>query len=116
MSLTLAACGTDAYGLANAERTMRQSHSLAQSHLLRVYLKRIGFNPAICVKSIIATHWHDDHIRGLAQVFRECESADFCCSDALKDSEFKDSRNKLIFVLRIRPSGLLQQLLIRNIM
>lgn len=61
-------------------------HSKAPASL--EYLRGIGFNPAICVKSIIATHWHDDHIRGLAQVFHECESADFCCSDALKDSEF----------------------------
>lgn len=53
-----------------------------------LYLKSIGVDPSESVKQIIATHWHDDHIRGLGQIFRECQSAEFVCSEALKTKEF----------------------------
>lgn len=52
------------------------------------YLKQIGVDPCRHVKQIIATHWHDDHIRGLAATVGECESAEFVCSEALKSDEF----------------------------
>jgi len=52
------------------------------------YLQRIGVNPAKAVKQIIATHWHDDHLRGLGQIVRECNSAEFVCSVALNTKEF----------------------------
>jgi len=52
------------------------------------YLKQIGVHPSRDVKQIIATHWHDDHISGLAATIKECESADFVCSEALKSDEF----------------------------
>jgi hypothetical protein len=39
------------------------------------------------VKIIVATHWHDDHIRGLAQTVRRCASAIFYCSSALGEQE-----------------------------
>ena len=51
------------------------------------YLQRIGHNPASAVRLIVATHWHDDHIRGLAEVVRTCEAADFYCSSALCTTE-----------------------------
>ena len=51
------------------------------------YLRRIGHNPASAVRFIVATHWHDDHIRGLAEVVRTCEAADFYCSSALCTTE-----------------------------
>lgn len=37
---------------------------------------------------MIATHWHDDHIRGLGKTFKACDSAEFVCSSALKSDEF----------------------------
>ncbi len=52
------------------------------------YLKRIGVNPAEAVKLIAATHWHDDHIRGLSELFDVCKSADFLMSEALTKREF----------------------------
>lgn len=52
------------------------------------YLQGLGINPAKAVKLIIATHWHDDHIRGLSTIFRVCESARFVCSGALRSQEF----------------------------
>jgi hypothetical protein len=40
------------------------------------------------VKLIVATHWHDDHIRGLASILRQVPNARFGCSSALKTDEF----------------------------
>lgn len=40
------------------------------------------------VRLILATHWHDDHIRGLAAIVRECTKARFACSAALNIDEF----------------------------
>ena len=37
---------------------------------------------------IVATHWHDDHIRGMSQLVATCEKAVFCCASALCQSEF----------------------------
>ncbi len=37
---------------------------------------------------IVATHWHDDHIRGLGKLVETCEDADFACAAALSRSEF----------------------------
>ncbi len=52
------------------------------------YLGQFGIDPSRAVKQIIATHWHDDHIRGLAATVGECESAEFVCSEALRSDEF----------------------------
>ncbi len=51
------------------------------------YLQRIGHDPASAVRLVVATHWHDDHIRGLAKVVRTCAAADFYCSAALRSTE-----------------------------
>jgi metal-dependent hydrolase (beta-lactamase superfamily II) len=52
------------------------------------YLGRIGANPADCVKLIVASHAHDDHIAGLSQIVEQCESAAFVCSAALTKKQF----------------------------
>lgn len=52
------------------------------------YLKKLGVDPEEDVKLVVATHWHDDHIRGLGKIVEECESADFVCSTAIKAKEF----------------------------
>jgi hypothetical protein len=48
------------------------------------YLKRIGVDHRQGVKYIVATHWHDDHIRGLSQLILACPQADVFISDALR--------------------------------
>lgn len=53
------------------------------------YLRKIGVNPSERVVQVIATHWHDDHIRGISQLLRECSSAEFVCADALRADEFR---------------------------
>ena len=52
------------------------------------YLAALGLDPASAVNLIIATHWHDDHIRGMSDLVEACERASFCCSDVLNDREF----------------------------
>lgn len=42
------------------------------------------------VRLIVATHWHDDHIRGLASVLRRVPDASFFCSAALQQEIFFD--------------------------
>jgi hypothetical protein len=43
------------------------------------------FNPKIFQ---LATHWHDDHIRGIGTLVETCRSAQFCLSSALRAKEF----------------------------
>lgn len=52
------------------------------------YLESIGLDPARDVALVVATHWHDDHIRGMAELVRHCSSATFCCASALGKEEF----------------------------
>src|SRR5690348_10313352 len=52
------------------------------------YLRRIGVDPATSVRVIVATHWHDDHVRGLSEVVRECQGARFVCASAMTLPEF----------------------------
>lgn len=40
------------------------------------------------VKLIVATHWHDDHIRGLADLVRRVPNASFFCSAAINSGNF----------------------------
>ena len=37
---------------------------------------------------VAATHWHSDHVRGIAQLFEASETAAFACSVALHSKEF----------------------------
>lgn len=51
------------------------------------YLKEIGVSPA-AVRVVAATHWHDDHIKGLPETLRACGNARFCIGAALTRKEF----------------------------
>lgn len=53
-----------------------------------LYLDQLGVNVQADVAGILATHWHDDHIRGLSKIVDTCQSADFYCSGALRNKEF----------------------------
>ena len=52
------------------------------------YLKLIGVDAAGSVKTIVVTHWHDDHIRGITKVISSCPRADFVCPAAFRQKEF----------------------------
>ncbi len=52
------------------------------------YLTHLGVNAADDVVMVVASHWHDDHVRGLSRVVAHCRNAQFICSDALREREF----------------------------
>ena len=52
------------------------------------YLNDLGVNPAESICLIVATHWHDDHIRGMAELVEACPRAIFCCAAVLLRDEF----------------------------
>lgn len=52
------------------------------------YLESMGIDPAQDVLLVVATHWHDDHIRGMAQMVEACGKAAFCCASVLCTEEF----------------------------
>lgn len=52
------------------------------------YLEGLRLDPESAIKSVIATHWHDDHIGGIGELFQTAKSADFWCSMALNSHEW----------------------------
>ena len=52
------------------------------------YLSDLGVDPAESVCLIVATHWHDDHIRGMTELVEACPRAIFCCAAVLLEEEF----------------------------
>lgn len=54
------------------------------------YLKLLGKDPAECVSAVVATHWHDDHVAGISKTLDVCQSAIFCCPQALSSRDFLD--------------------------
>jgi hypothetical protein len=62
------------------------------------YLQALGFDPAKSIKAVIATHWHDDHYKGLAQILTEAPAAYVWIAAVLTDLEF------IRFVTRMRAN------------
>lgn len=66
------------------------------------YLVRLNVEPSDAIRRILATHWHDDHVKGLAQIVRRCPRALFGMSAALENRRFfqlvyeVDQLNKLV--------------------
>lgn len=52
------------------------------------YFEEMGVDHAAVVQMIIASHWHDDHIKGLSDVVSQCPNAVFVCSQALEQKQF----------------------------
>ena len=52
------------------------------------YFHDLELNPAEVVRLIVATHWHDDHIRGMGELVEVCDNAAFCCASVLCHKEF----------------------------
>jgi hypothetical protein len=53
------------------------------------YLDALDARPEKNVKLIVATHWHDDHIGGMAQIVQRCKKAKFAISGAFTEPEFQ---------------------------
>jgi len=52
------------------------------------YLNSIGVDVANQVKLIVCTHWHNDHIKGIANLFAECKQSDFCFAPSTDVDKF----------------------------
>jgi hypothetical protein len=52
------------------------------------YLRALGLDPARAIRAIIATHWHDDHHKGLSQILSDAPTAHIWISSVLTHSEF----------------------------
>lgn len=51
------------------------------------YLESMGVDPG-SVLLLVATHWHDDHIRGFSELVRKCSNASICISSIFTSEEF----------------------------
>ncbi|WP_157575091.1 MBL fold metallo-hydrolase [Jiangella muralis] len=58
------------------------------SNPVATYLGQIGVDLATQVRLVVATHAHDDHFAGIAELFRACSAARFVCSSAVTSEEF----------------------------
>lgn len=52
------------------------------------YLESLGVDIDSQVSAVVATHWHDDHIKGLSSILDRTSSARFALSAALREAEF----------------------------
>lgn len=52
------------------------------------YLRQMGLDVSQCVEMVVASHWHDDHVRGIAATLRDCTNAKFAMSGALLRGDF----------------------------
>jgi beta-lactamase superfamily II metal-dependent hydrolase len=52
------------------------------------YLRSFNNDALANVRLVVATHWHDDHIGGMASLLSHTPYAEFCCSMALGHEEF----------------------------
>lgn len=52
------------------------------------YLEDIGIDASTSVSCVIASHWHDDHVRGISEIIAQCNNAEFVCPAALSKREF----------------------------
>lgn len=53
------------------------------------YLRSIGVDIERQVTHVIASHWHDDHVRGLSAVLEACKAAKFVCASAMVAEKFQ---------------------------
>jgi hypothetical protein len=59
------------------------------------YLTALGVDPGQAIKVVLATHWHDDHFKGLSEILAVAPDAHIWIASPLTDREF------LRFVTRV---------------
>lgn len=90
-------CGDQKWCVIDSCRYPKQTRPIALQ-----YLEKIGIDPITSVRSILVTHWHDDHIGGMAALVRHCSNARFNMSGALHSDQFfqlvleAEAANKLV--------------------
>jgi hypothetical protein len=70
------------------------------------YLRELGVDVERHVGLIVATHWHDDHVRGISAILRECKSAKLVISSALLSDEFLTLVASYRGSVKLKSSGL----------
>lgn len=70
------------------------------------WLEHIGLDPSQVVTHVVATHWHDDHVRGMGETLESCRSARFVCSSALLSEELLALAMDAVQPLKGNSSGL----------
>lgn len=58
------------------------------------YLNSLDVDPS-AVKLVVATHWHDDHVRGISEILSVCDQARFACSAVLSVKELREGIGRL---------------------
>src|SRR5882762_2297358 len=53
------------------------------------YFDAIGVDPEKSIELIVATHWHDDHVRGISSILEVATGATFCAASIFAGEEFK---------------------------
>jgi Metallo-beta-lactamase superfamily len=69
------------------------------------YLDQIHVDVAKDVRLVVATHWHDDHIRGLAEIVRAAGKARLVHSMTLRSDEFTTLVKLVEPKMMLRSSG-----------
>lgn len=52
------------------------------------YLSAMGVPPS-AIQLIVATHWHDDHVKGIAEVYEKATDASFYVAASVRPDEFR---------------------------
>jgi hypothetical protein len=58
------------------------------------YLEALGVDVEIDVKLIVATHWHDDHVRGISALCELARNAEFIISASIRPDELLALTNR----------------------
>ncbi|MET8346054.1 MBL fold metallo-hydrolase [Streptomyces microflavus] len=60
----------------------------SKSPVATEYLKQLGVSVADSVSTVVATHWHDDHVKGISTLLEEASKARFYAAGAFRQDEF----------------------------
>ena len=69
------------------------------------YLEGLGVDPEHSVRFVLASHFDDDHIRGLAEILRVSVNARFAMSSAMSQEEFQAFLKPSMALSSAFPSG-----------
>jgi beta-lactamase superfamily II metal-dependent hydrolase len=58
------------------------------------YLKQLGVDVATAVDLIVATHWHDDHVQGISELYEACPAALLVVPQAMNSDEMNAFRRE----------------------
>lgn len=64
------------------------SFEVDKRSIAQIYFDNIGVDPTTCVEAVVATHWHDDHVKGITSLFSVTPNAEIIVPMAMCDDEF----------------------------